>query len=134
MIIIMFSLQRYYHQNKTIMKKNTITHFLPAFVGLFLMFCLAACTHEPVEPTPVDPDPTVTEIPPIDYTPEVNDPVTNDFTMLKACVGSNSGDAADLLTQNGFLPDGEKYSKTVGNVTKIVSFGLPASSNRASYT
>ena len=103
------------------MKKNRFTHYLPAFVGLFLMFCFAACTHDPVEPTPVDPDPTVTEIPPIDYTPEVNDPVTNDFTMLKACVGSNSGDAADLLTQSGFLFNGERYTKTVGNVTKIVS-------------
>ena len=103
------------------MKKNTITHYLPAFVGLFLMFCFAACTHDPVDPTPVDPDPTVTEIPPIDYTPEVNDPVTNDFTMLKACVGSNSGDAADLLTQNGFLLNEDRYTKTVENVTKIIS-------------
>ena len=104
------------------MKKIKFTHYLPVFFGLFLMFCLAACTHDPVEPTPSeDPVPAVTEIPPIDYTPEVNDPVTNDFTMLKACVGSNSGDAADLLTQSGFLFNGERYTKTVGNVTKIVS-------------
>ena len=104
------------------MKKSTIKTFLPAFVGFFLMFCLAACTHEPVEPTPSeDPVPTVTEIPPIDYTPEVNDPVTNDFTMLKACVGSNSNDAAGILTQNGFLFNGERYTKTMGDVTKIVS-------------
>lgn len=103
------------------MKKNTITHYLPAFVGLFLMFCLAACTIDPVDPVPADPDSTVTEIPPIDYTPEVNDPVTNDFTMLKACVGSNSGDAANLLTQNGFILNEDRYTKTVENVTKIVS-------------
>ncbi len=103
------------------MKKNTITHYLPAFVGLFLMFCLAACTPDPTDPVPADSDSTVTEIPPIDYTPEVNDPVTNDFTMLKACVGSNSGDAANLLTQNGFLLNEDRYTKTVENVTKIVS-------------
>lgn len=103
------------------MKKNTITHYLPAFVGLFLMFCLAACTPDPTDPIPADSDSTVTEIPPIDYTPEVNDPVTNDFTMLKACVGSNSGDAANLLTQNGFLLNEDRYTKTVENVTKIVS-------------
>ena len=103
------------------MKKSPFSHYLPAFVWLFLMFCLVACTQDPVDPTPVDPDPTVTEIPPIDYTPEVNDPVTNDFTMLKACVGSNSGDAADLLTQNGFLLNEDRYTKTVENVTKIIS-------------
>lgn len=113
--------QRYYHQKKTVMKKNTITHYLPAIFGLFLMFCLAACTPDPTDPVPADSDSTVTEIPPIDYTPEVNDPVTNDFTMLKACIGSNSGDAANLLTQNGFILNEDLYTKTVENVTKNIS-------------
>jgi hypothetical protein len=36
------------------MKKCTIKQYLPVFVGLFLMFCFAACKHEPVEPTPID--------------------------------------------------------------------------------
>ena len=103
------------------MKKTTITQLLPVFVGLFLMFCLAACTPDPVNPVPADSDSTVTEIPPIDYTPEVNDPVTNDFTMLKACIGSNSGDAANLLTQNGFILNEDLYTKTVENVTKNIS-------------
>jgi hypothetical protein len=113
--------QRYYHQKKTVMKKNTITRFLPVYVGLFLMFCFATCTPDPTDPVPADSDSTVTEIPPIDYTPEVNDPVTNDFTMLKACIGSNSGDAANLLTQNGFILNEDLYTKTVENVTKNIS-------------
>ena len=103
------------------MKKNTITRFLPVYVGLFLMFCFATCTPDPTDPVPADSDSTVTEIPPIDYTPEVNDPVTNDFTMLKACIGSNSGDAANLLTQNGFILNEDLYTKTVENVTKNIS-------------
>ena len=57
----------------------------------------------------------------IDQAQSVNLYITNDFTMLKACVGSNSGDAADLLTQNGFLLNEDRYTKTVENVTKIIS-------------
>lgn len=101
------------------MKKTSSWRYLPTIVGIFLIICFAACKPEPEEPTPSDPD--VVEITPIEYTPEVSDPVTNDFTMLKACIGTTSGDAADLLTQNGFLFNGERYTKTVENVTKIVS-------------
>ena len=104
------------------MKKNILVQFSPVLVWLFLLFGFAGCIVDPIEPDdPIDPAPSVSEIPPIDYTPEVNDPVTNDFTMLKACVGSNSGDAANLLAQNGFLFNGDRYTKTVENVTKIIS-------------
>jgi len=94
--------------------------------GCLVALFFAACSPDPVNPDPVnsnleDPIPVPVEIQPIDYTPEVNDPVTNDFTMLKACIGSQSGNVADLLSQNGFLYNGERYVKTEEDITKIVS-------------
>ena len=94
------------------MKKNTITHYWPAFVGLFLMFCLAACTHEPVDPLPSEPQP-------IEYTPEVQEPIVNDFTLIKACIGKSYSEAAALLTDHGFTAgEGNIFTKTENSITK----------------
>jgi hypothetical protein len=94
------------------MKKSTITHYLPVFVGLFLMVCLAACTHGPIEPLPTDPQPIV-------YTPEEQEPIINDFTLIKACIGKSHSEAAALLTDHGFTAvEDNKFTKTENGVTK----------------
>ncbi|MBP5562736.1 MAG: hypothetical protein J6X51_01715 [Bacteroidales bacterium] len=67
------------------MKKRNIPQHILLFVGLFLTLCLAACKHEPIEPLPSEPQP-------IEYTPEVPEPITNDFTLLKACIGKSQAE------------------------------------------
>ena len=94
---------------------NTPLHtFIATAAVAVLLVLFTACPHEPIVPTPPDPQP-------IDYTPEVNDPVTNDFTMVKACIGETSSAAATILGQRDFLSDGEKYTHTENGITKIVS-------------
>ena len=57
-------------------KFKTGNNFFATIAFSAILMLLAACTREPVEPTPLNP-----ELPPIEYTPEVNDPVTNDLWM-----------------------------------------------------
>ena len=94
------------------MKKSNISQHILLFAGLFLIFCFATCKHEPIVPLPSDPQP-------IDYTPEEPEPITNDFTLLKACIGKSQSEAAALLTEHGFVAgDGNKFLKTENGVTK----------------
>ena len=94
------------------MKKRTIFQPVLFFTGIFLTLCLAACTHEPIGPLPSEPQP-------IEYTPEVPEPVTNDFTLLKACIGKSQSEAAALLTEHGFVAgDSNIFLKTENGVTK----------------
>ena len=73
-------------------KFKTGNNFFATIAFSAILMLLAACTREPVEPTPLNP-----ELPPIEYTPEVNDPVTNDFTMVKACIGKSLNEAVAII-------------------------------------
>ncbi|MBR4136279.1 MAG: hypothetical protein IKU03_07725 [Bacteroidales bacterium] len=103
------------------MKKTFSLQYLPAILGIFLMICFAACKPEPVDPTPE-------ELVPIEYTPEVQEPITNDFTLLKACIGKSFSEVAALLADHGFTAAGEnKFLKTENGVTKEATIYSPGS-------
>lgn len=103
------------------MKKTSIWRYLPTIVGIFLMICFAACKPEPEEPISE-------ELDPIEYTPEEQDPITNDFTLLKACIGKSFTEAAALLTDHGFTASEEnKFLKTENGVTKEAIIYSPGS-------
>ena len=94
------------------MKKRTIFQPVLFFAGIFLTLCLAACTREPVIPPPSEPQS-------IEYSPEVPEPVTNDFTLLKACIGKSQAEAAALLAEYGYTPgEDNKFLKTENGITK----------------
>ena len=94
------------------MKKRTIFQPVLFFTGIFLTLCLAACTHEPIDPLPSDPQS-------IEYTPEVPEPITNDFTLLKACIGKSQAEAAALLAEHGYTAgEDNKFLKTENGITK----------------
>ena len=101
------------------MRKTSFFQYLPTIVGIFLMFCFAACKPEPVVPTPEEPTP-------IEYTPEVQEPVTNDFTLLKACIGKSFSEAAALLADHGFTAGGENtFLKMENGITKEAKIYSP---------
>lgn len=88
---------------------KTDLRFSPVLVWLFLMFGFAGCIIDPIEPS----HPTHTGLTPIEYTPEVQEPITNDFTLLKACIGKTQSEATALLTNHGFShTEGNKFVKT----------------------
>lgn len=94
------------------MKKRALLPLIPLFTGLVLALCIPACHRDPIDPIPSEPQP-------ITYTPEEQEPVTNDFTLLKACIGKSYSEAAALLTGHGFIAgDGNKFLKTENGVTK----------------
>ena len=98
------------------MKKRNIPQHILLFAGLFLTLCLAACKHEPIEPLPSEPQP-------IEYTPEVPEPITNDFTLLKACIGKSQAEVTALLTEHGYTAtEDNKFQKTENGVTKEVHY------------
>lgn len=87
------------------MKRNLFMKYLWPLVGMFLVFCFVACDHETIE-----------------YTPEVQEPITNDFTLLKACIGKSQSSAVALLSEHGFVAgDDNKFLKTEGGITKEMS-------------
>lgn len=97
------------------MKKSALKQFSPVLVWLFLLFGFAGCIIDPIEPS----DPTHTGLTPIEYTPEVQEPITNDFTLIKACLGKSQSESAALLTHYGFSPtEGNKFVKTENGLTK----------------
>lgn len=102
------------------MRKTSFFQYLPTIVGLFLTICFAACR-------PVPEDPTIEELDPIEYTPEEQEPVTNDFTMLKACIGKSFTEAAALLADHGFTAGEEntflKMENGIAKEAKIYSPG-----------
>lgn len=98
------------------MEKRNIPQHILILAGIFLVLCFAACTPEPIGPLPSEPQP-------IEYTPEVPEPITNDFTLLKACIGKSLTEATALLTEHGFVAgDGNKFLKTENGVTKEVHY------------
>ena len=83
-------------------------------VGIILALCFTACTHEPIVPLPSEPQS-------IEYTPEVPEPITNDFTLLKACIGKSQAEAEALLSEYGYTAgEDNKFLKTENGVTKEV--------------
>ena len=98
------------------MEKSNITQHITLLAGIILVIFFSACTHEPIVPLPSEPQP-------INYTPEVPEPITNDFTLLKACIGKSLSEAAALLTEHGFVAGyGNKFLKTENGVTKEVHY------------
>lgn len=80
--------------------------------GIILALCFTACKHDPIDPLPSEPQP-------IEYTPEVPEPITNDFTLLKACIGKSQAEAEALLTEHGYTAgEDNKFLKTENGVTK----------------
>ncbi len=59
---------------------------------------------------------------PIDYDHEVLEPVTNDFTLLKACIGKTAEENADIVKKMGYTPVENQnyptYTKTENGITK----------------
>lgn len=104
------------------MKMKTDLRFSPVLVWLFLMFGFAGCIIDPIEPS----HPTHTGLIPIEYTPEVQEPITNDFTLLKACIGKTQSEATALLTNHGFShTEGNKFVKTENGITKEAEIYAP---------
>lgn len=94
---------------------RTHLRFSPVLVWLLLVFGFAGCIIDPIEPS----HPTHTGLTPIEYTPEVQEPITNDFTLIKACLGKSQSESAALLTHYGFSPtEGNKFVKTENGLTK----------------
>ena len=94
------------------MEKRNITLHIMLLAGIILALCFTACKHDPIDPLPSEPQP-------IEYTPEVPEPITNDFTLLKACIGKSQAAAAALLAEYGYTPgEDNKFLKTENGVTK----------------
>lgn len=80
--------------------------------GIILAIYFSACSPEPIGPLPSEPQP-------IEYTPEVPEPITNDFTLLKACIGKSQAETEALLTEHGYTAgEDNKFLKTENGVTK----------------
>lgn len=104
------------------MKMKTDLRFSPVLVWLLLVFGFAGCIIDPIEPS----HPTHTGLIPIEYTPEVQELITNDFTLLKACIGKTQSEATALLTNHGFShTEGKKFVKTENGITKEAEIYAP---------
>ena len=92
------------------MEKKAFAQFIPLFVGLFLIFGFVACDRFlPSAPQPID------------YPLEEQEPVTNDFTLLKACIGKSQSEVSALMTSHDFTTvSGGKFLKTEDGITKEV--------------
>ncbi len=85
------------------MKKNVLMRYIPSFIVIVLMLCFTACDHEN------------------QYTPEEQEPIINDFTLLKACIGKSQSEVSALLTNYDFTSvSGDDFLKTEDGVTKEV--------------
>jgi hypothetical protein len=85
---------------------------------MLITFFLSACDSQ-VEPSQ-----------PIQQTTEEQEAVTNDFTLVKACIGKQEEDANSLLIQQGYDEEKtemyyRKYHKTENGVTKEVHVSAP---------
>ena len=83
--------------------------FFPLFVLAALV--LTAC------------DSTITPSQPISPRTEEPEAVTNDFTLVKACIGTSGEEANSLHTRQGYSEEEtqmyyRKYTKTVNGITK----------------
>lgn len=67
---------------------------------------------------------------PISHATEEQEAVTNDFTLVKACIGMQGDDSNSLLRQQGFSEEEakmyyRKYNKTENGITKEVHVSAP---------
>lgn len=67
---------------------------------------------------------------PISHATEEQETVTNDFTLVKACIGMQGDDSNSLLRQQGFSEEEtkmyyRKYNKTENGITKEVHISAP---------
>jgi len=67
---------------------------------------------------------------PISHATEDPESVTNDFTLVKACIGMQGDDSNSLLRQQGFSEEEtkmyyRKYNKTENGITKEVHISAP---------
>ena len=67
---------------------------------------------------------------PISHATEEPESVTNDFTLVKACIGMQGDDSNSLLRQQGFSEEEtnmyyRKYNKTENGITKEVHISAP---------
>ena len=67
---------------------------------------------------------------PISHETEEQEAVTNDFTLVKACIGMQGDDSNSLLRQQGFSEEEtkmyyRKYNKTENGITKEVHISAP---------
>jgi len=67
---------------------------------------------------------------PISHATEEQEAVTNDFTLVKACIGMQGDDSNSLLRQQGFSEEEtkmyyRKYNKTENGITKEVHISAP---------
>lgn len=67
---------------------------------------------------------------PISHATEEQETVTNDFTLVKACIGMQGDDSNSLLRQQGFSEEEtktyyRKYNKTENGITKEVHIAAP---------
>lgn len=88
----------------------------------------AACKQEPenslpanLQPIDILSDSLPADPQPIDYPAEQKDPVTNDFTLVHACVGMSETQTTALLKKHGFsIGENDLYQKTEGDITKTI--------------
>ena len=92
--------------------KKILKHTFVFLAALTLAACTAMPTMNDIGGRPV----------PINYPAEVIESVTNDFTLLKACIGNTAEANAKLMAKNGYTPvEGENYptyTKTENGLTK----------------
>lgn len=106
------------HQiSKNVKNMKKFSFLTCAVCTLLLTLILSACNSQ-VEPSQ-----------PILPTTEEQEPVTNDFTLVKACI-VNEEQANSLLIQHGFSEENtqmyyKKYNKTENGVTKEVHVSAP---------
>ena len=76
-------------------------------------------------------DSTITPSQPISPRTEEPEAVTNDFTLVKACIGTSGEEANSLLTRQGYNEEEtqmyyRKYTKTVNGITKEAHTSSPS--------
>lgn len=91
--------------------KKILKHIFVFLAALTLAACTAMPMHEIGDMKQ-----------PIDYDHEVLEPVTNDFTLLKACIGKTAEENADIVKKMGYTPvenqEYPTYTKTENGITK----------------
>lgn len=69
----------------------------------------------------------------ITYPTEKQEAVTNDFTLVKACIGKSDSESSALLKKHGFsVGEDGKYTKTENGVTKEVELYAPGNASMVS--
>lgn len=89
----------------------------PKFFLIATLFAcaLCACDSDFVNPYPYE------------HTSEVIDPITNDFTLVKACLGKSQEEVVELVMAEGYTPSEKEnqYVKSEDGTTKTVRCEAP---------